>query len=239
MKTLVCAINRLSLAIILGTVLVWCSPAPLNGQPKLQYPNGEIKLGTVFNGSSKTARVALKNVGSDTLRIHNVRTSCGCTTIRKPKEILLPGESDILDVGFDATGFRGRVTKYISIETDDPDAKFVSIPMTADVAEELMPSGSSSFLWFGTVPIGKPSVQSFTYINITKRPITVNSASSSSPHVTTTLGKKRIAPGDSVTFAVTLRPAQEGYASADLVLHTDSKNQPRVPLRVTFVATRQ
>ncbi len=232
-------LRKLVIAAALGTLLNPCCSFTVLAQPSLQYPMGEIKLGTVFNGSSKTVRVTLKNVGTEALRILNVRTSCGCTTIKTPKESLRPGESDVLDVSFDATGFRGRVTKYIHIETNDPEASFVSISMTADVSEELMPSGNSSFLWFGTIPIGKASERSFAYVNISNKAIVVKSASSSSPQISAKLRQTRIAPKDSVTFMVSVLPSQEGYASGDIVLHTDSKNQPRVPLRVTYVATRQ
>jgi|GEM_PF-519059 len=223
----------------LGILLVVLFCSSVSAQPKLQYPREEIKLGTVFNGSAKTARVTLKNVGTTALRIISVRTSCGCTTVKQPKESLNPGESDVIDVSFDATGFRGRVTKYINIETNDPESGLVSIPMIADVSEELVPSSNSSFLWFGTIPVGKSSGRNFTYVNVTSKTIAISSASSSVPEVSARVSKKRIAPKDSITFAVTALPTLEGYISADIILHTDSENQPRVPLRITYIAARQ
>ncbi|MEX0602817.1 MAG: DUF1573 domain-containing protein, partial [Bacteroidota bacterium] len=89
--------------------------AGLFAQPKFVVEPATINLGIIYNGSTATTILTLKNTGTEPLRIIGIRPSCGCTAIKKPKEVLNPGESDKLEVAFNSTGFRGRSTKYVNI----------------------------------------------------------------------------------------------------------------------------
>ncbi len=68
-------------------------------QPKLSIDKTEIDMGSMYSGEKREGKIILKNVGNDTLRILHVGTSCECTTVKSPKEFLLPGQSD--DVEFE------------------------------------------------------------------------------------------------------------------------------------------
>jgi hypothetical protein len=61
-------------------------------QPKISLDRPELDLGIVYGGARKKGRVVLKNIGTDTLKIMSVHTSCGCTTVKKPKDFLIPGD---------------------------------------------------------------------------------------------------------------------------------------------------
>ena len=80
-------------------------------QPKLTVEKNTIDLGTIYNGMVKKARIVIKNTGKDSLRILGVQTSCGCTTAKQPKGTLKPGESDAVEIEFNSTGWKGKVTK--------------------------------------------------------------------------------------------------------------------------------
>ena len=89
-------------------------------QPKLSLNTLEVDLGTLYSGMKKQGRIKFTNIGNDTLRIYSVQPSCGCTTIKQPKSILLPSESDIVDVEFNSSGYHGKVEKHITISSNDP-----------------------------------------------------------------------------------------------------------------------
>src|SRR5512146_1396532 len=96
-------------------------------QPKLVLDKQEVSLGTVYNGAIVKAKIKLTNAGSAPLAIRSVRPSCGCTTVRQPKDSLGPGQSDYLEVQFNSTGFRGKAVKYVNIESNDPTNQYATI----------------------------------------------------------------------------------------------------------------
>jgi len=204
-------------------------------QPKLTLEHREVDLGTVYNGGIVKAKVKLQNTGKGTLRILNIRTSCGCTAVKHPKSELAPGESDQLEVDFNSTGFRGKTVKYIGIETNDPSSQYVSITLTADVREELQPVNNYSLLWFGDVPIGRRVEQTYALKNVTKSRISIKGVSKQYPKLTVSFDKKTVAPADSIVLTVSVSPEKTGYMNESFFVETDSKNQPRVPVRVSFV----
>jgi hypothetical protein len=79
------------------------------GQPKISVDKTKIDLGVIYNGETKKARIIIRNIGSDSLKILSVTTSCGCTTAKRPKDFLRRGEQDAVVVEFNSTGFRGRI----------------------------------------------------------------------------------------------------------------------------------
>ncbi len=213
-------------------------PLHLFSQPRIFVEKKQIDLGVVYNGSTATADVTIKNTGNESLRINSIRTSCGCTKVREPKDLLKPGESDLLQIGFDATGFRGPIVKYVSIDTNDPQNPSYSLTISAEVKEEVVAKTNSSVMWLGNLSTGKRTKHSLTFKNISNRSINITSASTNSNSISVQLNKKKLAPRDSISVNVTIVPQQEGYFSGEFILHTDSPNQTRIPMRISYIATR-
>ena len=53
-------------------------------QPKISVDKTKIDMGVIYNGETKKARIVIKNIGSDSLKIIGVTTSCGCTSSWPP-----------------------------------------------------------------------------------------------------------------------------------------------------------
>lgn len=64
-------------------------------------------------------KFAFKNTGSESVTIKRVRTSCGCTTARLPKNTFAPGESGEIEVKFSFGGKRGPQRKLVTVTADD------------------------------------------------------------------------------------------------------------------------
>lgn len=207
-------------------------------QPKLALDKTEIKLGVMYNGESKSAKLVLKNAGTDTLRIFSIQPSCGCTTVKEPKKELAPGQSDVAEVAFNSTGYRGLVTKLVSITTNDPKSPSVTVTLNAEVREELEPVTHSSVLWLGTIPVGKDFQQSVSFKNISDHPITIKRTTYSSPIMHVKPQQQTVMPSDTLTIQVTVTPDKDGYFNGEMYFETDSKKQTRVPLRVTFIGIK-
>ncbi len=204
-------------------------------QPKIAVDNTKIDLGIAYNGSIKKARATIKNVGRDTLRILGVSTSCGCTTARRPKDFLKPGESDIVEVEFNSTGFRGKVEKHIEIQSNDPKTPRLGITLTVDVIEELQPVNSASVVWLGSVPIGKTVEQVIGLKNVSGKVITLLGFKSSSPDLSASMTASKVLPADTIRISIKITPRKNNYISEMLLLETDSNKQSQVPIRVTLL----
>ncbi len=226
--------QRMSLMVVLSL----CFSTFAITQPKIAISNEVIDLGVIYSGAIKTGRYIVKNIGDQSLRINSVQPSCGCTTAKRPEDWIRPGQTDTIEIQFNSTGFRDKVEKYISIESNDPISKSLTVKLIGEIREELQPTSMSSTLWLGTVPLGKQAEQTMTFKNISDRPISIKNISTSSPTVKVKADQKPIAPGRETTIVVTVTPDKAGYNNEQIVLETDSKNQSKVPLRVTFLGLK-
>ena len=220
------------------TLLLVVSLSVCSSQPKIWIDKRKIDMGTIYSGSTEKARVTLKNVGKDTLKILGVYPSCGCTTVKQPKSALLVGESDVLEFEFNSTGYRGSVTKYVTIMTNDPTSSQTLVTLNANVVDELAPLKGVSVIWLGTIPLGKEVGQTFSFKNVSGKTITLKGYRSSSPHVGATFDHTSVLPADTVQVLVKVTPTTADYSSEQILLETDSQKQRLVPLRVTFIGVK-
>ncbi len=220
-------------------LLSLCLASTLAAQPRLSLERTDIDLGVIYRGDTKKTSFTLKNVGNEPLKILQVVPSCGCTALKRPKEVLQPGEEEIVEVEFSSATFRGRVeSKRVDILTNDPLAEYATVKLSADVREELAPETGTSLLWFGSVRLGTEAVQRITFRNITDKPITITATKSSAPRIKVTTSKKRLAPDDTVDITVQLTADKEGYTPDHIELRTDSKNQSVVTINVSFIGLK-
>lgn len=96
--------------------------------PENQYNFGKVKEGTTV---SHTFEVV--NKGSDVLKIQDVRTSCGCTAALVSSSELKPGEKGTLKVDFDTKGRQGKMSRTISIVSNDQEQPTKVITIYAEV----------------------------------------------------------------------------------------------------------
>lgn len=207
-------------------------------QPKVTVDRTNVDLGVIYNGATKKARVVVKNSGKDTLKILGVYTSCGCTTVKQPKTTLTAGESDAVEVDFNSTGFRGKITKHITIQTNDPALPQVGITLVGDVIDELEPVSRSSVIWLGAIPVGKAVEQPIAFKNVSGKPMTLRGYKSSSEQVVARLDQRSVLPADTIRIFIKVTPKKMDYSSEQILLETDSNKQAQVPIRVTFIGVR-
>lgn len=228
---------------IFSSLLLWVGIsamllAPLGNrsvaQPKLVVDSLSIHWGMIYAGTLKISRLALKNAGTDTLKILHVQTSCGCTTVKPSKPVLLPGESDTLVVQFNSVGYQGDVKKYVDIETNDPASPAVSVQFSGTVHSILEPTTFSSYIWLGGIPVGKKFTKSFTLRNTSEHPVTVKAENVDSLGLSFTTKRQTIMPADSATFTFTITPQRSGLESKKIFLKTDNLIQPEIQVLVTF-----
>jgi hypothetical protein len=208
-------------------------------QPKLSIDKPELDLGIIYSGMKKQGKIVLSNIGNDTLRIYAIQPSCGCTAVKQPKGILLPFESDVAEVEFNSSGYRGHVEKHINITTNDPLSQNVLVRLIAEVREELEPTGHSTFLWFGNISLGKTLTQETSLKNISGHRIKIKDFTTSSASMKVTIEKKMLNPNDTLHVQMTIKPEKLGYGSDHFTIETDSKNQSIVEIRISYVGVKE
>lgn len=73
-------------------------------------------FGTIREGDGIVVRnFNYTNVGTDTLFVQSVATSCGCTATKHNKAGVAPGQSDSIIVSFDPSGLSQEVFRYIYV----------------------------------------------------------------------------------------------------------------------------
>ncbi len=78
-----------------------------NGTPVWDY-------GTIYKNGDGQSYFAFENTGKEPLILSNVRSSCGCTVPKWPRNPILPGQNDTIYVKY-ATNRLGVINKSITV----------------------------------------------------------------------------------------------------------------------------
>ncbi len=110
-------------------------PAPA-GSGALHFDHTEFDFGTTVQQSRLTHRFPFTNIGGAPARILRVKTACGCTIPRYPREPIAPGEQGELELIFESGALTGEIAKGITVFTDNPEDPTVEIRVRAEVRVE-------------------------------------------------------------------------------------------------------
>lgn len=80
-----------------------------------------IDYGKILRGSNGVRTFVFTNVGDQPLVIENIKSSCGCTVPKKPKQPIMPGEKGEIKVAYDTKrpgGFSKMITIFSNAKSD-------------------------------------------------------------------------------------------------------------------------
>jgi hypothetical protein len=86
--------------------------------PKMQFDVTTIDYGTIEKGAEPLRKFKFTNVGNEPLIIKGAKGSCGCVVPVYPKEPIMPGETDVIEVRYD-TQRVGPFQKQVTINTNE------------------------------------------------------------------------------------------------------------------------
>ena len=129
--------------------------------------------------------------------IIKVRSSCGCTAALVFSPEVAPGSSSEIKVIFNSSGFREKVSKYIYVESNDPDQPVSRLTITATV--EAPPQPIIELLedsWdFGLIIQGEKPTYTVSVQNTGEQDLLLSEISTS-PHCTAELlSTNSVSPG--------------------------------------------
>ncbi|MGE5680598.1 MAG: DUF1573 domain-containing protein [Bacillota bacterium] len=104
--------------------------------PKLELSSMQHDFGEMEEGKVADWKVDFKNAGSGLLEIKDVKTSCGCTAAVVSGKNIEPGKTGNLRIEFDSTGKMGKVSRSVTIFSNDPEKPEQTIIISADVKQQ-------------------------------------------------------------------------------------------------------
>jgi hypothetical protein len=111
--------------------------------PKIQFAETSYDFGTAAQNTAVKHLFKFKNVGTDTLKITQVKTSCGCTAAESSK-IIAPQKDGQIEVTYNTGTNVGKVSKTVYVFSNDVEAPQRSVSIqgvveakkTAEKSEE-------------------------------------------------------------------------------------------------------
>lgn len=209
------------------------APAPTGeapaGAPRIFSPEPTFDFGSQDNEGKVQHDFTVMNVGTGTLEISNVKSSCGCTVAEMAKKTLAPGEETKVSVTFNLQGKQGPQTKVISVSSNDPDVPVYKLELkgNAVAAIEVEPR----FINYGNVVdelLGPQTIK----ITSNKPEITFNVTGAESSDKAFTTEVKTIEAGKKFEIVVTnVSPLQAGIAQGVINVTTDDPARKTIPVR--------
>lgn len=83
--------------------------------PAMSFDTKSFDFGDVKQGEKVSHVFTYKNAGTDTLKIDNIVSSCGCTVPNSYERVVAPGANASITVEFNSTGKMGVVNKTLTI----------------------------------------------------------------------------------------------------------------------------
>jgi hypothetical protein len=90
---------------------------PASG-PVMTFETTTVEYGEIDQGSDPLRTVTFTNTGTEPLVINSAKGSCGCTVPNFPKEPIMPGQSEVIEIRYD-TKRVGPINKTVKIKTNE------------------------------------------------------------------------------------------------------------------------
>ncbi|MEM6846388.1 MAG: DUF1573 domain-containing protein [Bacteroidota bacterium] len=83
--------------------------------PQITFAEDSKDFGDIVQGDKVSHTFEFENTGTEPLILSNVLTTCGCTATAWPREPIVPGASNKIEVSFNSTGKKGRQNKIVTV----------------------------------------------------------------------------------------------------------------------------
>jgi hypothetical protein len=209
------------------------------GKPKLEIVGGDVvDWGNVPPGVLEKV-VKITNTGTDTLKISEVKPSCGCTTAPLDKKVLLPGDTASVKVSVDVKNSSGSVHKNLTVFSNDSTNPALAVSLKANLIRQLT-AIPEFFPMTQDASAGKEFATSVALKNTGSQPISIGPprlADAAEMLVRFDMTSPTVVqPGDSTTLVAHVRPLKSGVATSEVIVPTDSKTMPSMDVRLTVSA---
>ncbi len=197
------------------------------GAPRLNVPESFHSFGQIYRGEKVSHRFLLRNEGEAELEIQKVRASCGCTAAAPSQKVVPPGGEAYVEVTFDSRNFLGKITKTVTVSTNDPLEPVHTLTLEAHILEEVV--AEPSRLVLGQIKQGEGRDLKIEIKSPIGSDFKVSGAQSSSKALGVT-SIERQADGMYTLRLEVKKDSPTGRFGGDLVVYTSSQRQPVITI---------
>ncbi len=203
--------------------------------PKIQFAAPVFDFGTVGAGTVVRHNYFFTNKGAAPLVVTEVHPTCDCTTVGEWSASLQPGQTGLIPIQFDSTGYVGAVSKQIMVACNDPATPEVILTLKGMVSNPIEVSPPNAVF----TPVAGTTTSETKVIRITnhaKEPLHLSPPECTNKAFAVALQSVR--PEQEFELHVTTVPPFDPGTVVGLV--TIKTNSPQVPLlAVTALAVVQ
>lgn len=120
--------KRVLLSILLAGTIAFAE-----GTPRISFTEESHDFGRLLQGKIVEYQFTFENRGTADLLIKEVTTSCGCTAALVSSNVIRPGETGQIKVSYDSQGRAGKVSRTITVVSNDPVEPMKELTITATV----------------------------------------------------------------------------------------------------------
>jgi hypothetical protein len=197
-------------------------------RPVIFFENPNFDFGKAYKGDRVEHVYKFENRGKATLEIKKVKPSCGCTAVVLSNNTILPGETGEIKATLNTVSYGGKVTKTISVLSNDPNTSNHKLTISGEVIEEI--SFKPKNINFGSFRADNQSDNTVKVVVKSQSgpDFEVVKVTSSKPYVETSVTDNR---EGKYTITATLKNHHEiGRFSGKIFLESNSTKQPKTSI---------
>ncbi|MCC9645315.1 DUF1573 domain-containing protein [Rhodopirellula sp. JC740] len=197
------------------------------------FPVKNHNFGTVAVASKTEFRFPVVNTFTTDLHIRSVRESCGCTTAIIETETIAPGETGSILARFNTPTFRGKKGATLTVVIDKPFYSEVLLRVDGYIRSDMVFHPGA--IEMGTINQGEPKSGSTKLFYAGRSDWQVMDIRSNTPWLVPSFKQTERGAGKAnYELSVEVREdAPEGFFQDELIVQTNDRSMPNVPLRVT------
>lgn len=225
--------------LMIAAVVVCAAPVASFAQDsswaaKMVDHQGTLDFGTVARGADVARRVKIRNLYKETVQIAGVRTSCGCSSVKKSHDYLQAGEEGYVEIKMDTFRFMREKTSnaFVMLSIPGIGSQEVQIPLRVYIRTDVVLT--PGILDFGVVDMGSPAERKISIAYAGRPDWTIREVRTLNPNLTGRVVETSRGNGlVNYDLVVNVRPdAPAGSIRSQMILVTDDANSPQVPVQV-------
>jgi hypothetical protein len=205
---------------------------------RIKFESDMFEFGSIPRGATVVHAFNLKNTGADTLKITNVKPTCGCTTAPLSSNEIAPGQGANIRATFNSQKFNGRVTKQIYVDSSDPINPYLKVLFSATINDPLqIITTTPAEADFGSVAQNAKSQIKVTLLNTDSVKVNLAIVEESAPAIfKAALSRTTLAPKESAELIIDLAPQQTaGEIKESITLETTGAKASRFTVPVKTI----
>ncbi|MCX6876446.1 MAG: DUF1573 domain-containing protein [Verrucomicrobia bacterium] len=214
-------------------VLVPNTPVASQGGPQIQFAESEHDFGKIEGGAIVKFDFVFTNIGTATLEVTEVRSSCGCTTTGAWSKKVEPGQTGTIPIQFNSGTFSGPIHKTVTVTCNTPAQPQTILNLKATVwrAIDVNPT-TVYFSPQAEAQLGETKV--IRIVNHTEVPLELSPPACSNNAFTAEL--RTLKAGKEFEVRISTKPPFDaGSVQGAITLKTSSKNLPVITINGTIM----